>query len=621
MLVTALIYLSAVVIAVPLSKRFGLGVVLGYLIAGIIIGPSVLKAVGSQKEVMHFAEFGVVMMLFLIGLELQPSKLWQLKKNIIGLGGLQMGLTTALIFTGLYFFDLSWQTRLVIALTLSLSSTAIVIQSLQEGGQLKTEAGNNAFSVLLFQDIAVIPLLAILPLLALAPVDMTGDNSHSNLLAHLPGWQKAIAVVAIMAAIFVLGKYLSAPIFRFIAETRSREVFTALALFIVVAISVLMSTIGLSPALGAFLAGVVLADSEFRHEVEVNIEPFKSMLLGLFFITVGASIDFNLMIQRFDVVIAAVFALMIVKCFALFVVSQIFHMGKKQAGLFAVVLAQGGEFAFVVLSAAMPYSLLTDPQANMLNLIVAVSMFLSPIILIAYERILSSPPAQLDHDIENQDFAEESEVIIAGYGRFGQIVGRLLSATGYQLNILDHSPSQVDLIRRFGSKVFYGDASRLDLLEAAGAERAGLIVIAVDEPDKAIEIVQIVQKHFPHMKIIVRSIDRRHTYELLKLNVDHVIREVFGSSLEAGISALKCLGVAPNDANRIGALFRNHDEQGLEQMAELWGDDNSYGVAVRQRMEDLTQVLEDDKKTLEHDIAKEEGIDHSVLPSCKDPHS
>lgn len=601
MLQSAFIYLLAAVIAVPIAKRLGLGSVLGYLIAGIVIGPSALALVGDQTSVMHFAEFGVVMMLFLVGLELQPSRLWSLRKPILGLGGLQVLISTASIALLVWFFSASvWQLSLAIGLTLALSSTAIVLQSLSERGQLNTQAGNNAFSVLLFQDIAVIPMLALLPLLATFPEVQVLEEHNYNLIAHLPVWQKILVTLSVIAGIILAGRFLSRPIFAYIASTRLSEMFTAFALLIVVAIAVAMTSIGLSAALGSFLAGVVLAESEFRHEIEVDIEPFKGLLLGLFFITVGASIDFQLLASQLPLIVVLVCGLVAVKASVLLVLAKAFKMESKQSLLFAVALAQGGEFAFVLSSTALQFSVFDIATSSLITIVVALSMLISPLLFVAYEAYFSRLSQQANFE-DDQALQPTCQVIIAGYGRFGQIVGRLLSSNGFHTTILDHSPSQIDLVRRFGNTVFYGDAARHELLEAAGAKEAKLLVVGVDQADKALEIIRAAKKHFPHLQILSRAVDRRHAYEIIKLDIAGFRRETFDSALKLGIDALKVMGVSSQKAEHVGAKFAQHDEESLIKLSEIWGDDQSYGVAVRQRMEDLKQVLAEDAAKFEED--------------------
>ncbi|MCG7567951.1 monovalent cation:proton antiporter-2 (CPA2) family protein [Pseudoalteromonas sp. CnMc7-15] len=596
MLLMALIYLGAAIIAVPLAKRLGLGSVLGYLLAGILIGPYALGLVGDQTEVMHFAEFGVVMMLFLVGLELHPARLWRMRHAILGLGGLQVTLTAAVLFALCYWLlPLPWQSALAIGLMLALSSTAIVLQSLEEKGWLRIEAGQNAFSVLLFQDIAVIPMLALLPLLAFAPT--SAPTAHSNLIEDLPVLAQVGISTTLIAAIILAGKYVSAPLFRFIAETRMREIFTVFALFLVVAIALLMQLVGLSPALGTFLAGVVLAESDFRHELEADIEPFKGLLLGLFFVAVGANIDFALLADNFADVLLMVLILITVKAVILFALAHIFKLASGHKLLFTLALAQGGEFAFVLLTTSSSLQILTTEQVNLVTLVVAISMLMAPLLLILYERLQrrsnsSNTPA---YD-KPEHIAASKNVIIAGYGRFGQVIGRLLSAQGYDITVLDHSPSQIELLRRFGTQVFYGDAGRKELLDAAGAEHAQMLVIAIDDADKTLAIIELAKKHYPHLKLVARARDRRHAYQLIGADIDAFNRETVDSAINLAVESLQLLGNSEPDAQRAGELFRNHDRESLLQLAELWGDDHSYGVAVRQRMDDLKHVLAQDKQ-------------------------
>jgi glutathione-regulated potassium-efflux system ancillary protein KefC/glutathione-regulated potassium-efflux system protein KefB len=596
MLELAVVYLAAAIIAVPVAKRLGLGSVLGYLLAGILIGPFLLGLVGDQTDVMHFAEFGVVMMLFLVGLELQPSRLWKLRHSILGLGGLQVTLTTLLIFVICKeILSLQWQTSMAIGLMLALSSTAIVLQSLSEKGWTKQEAGQNAFSVLLFQDIAVIPILALLPLLAFSDNVGTVSN-HGNLIEHYSVYAQVAISVAVIASIIFAGKYVSAPLFRYIAETRLRELFTLFALFLVIVIAVIMQKIGLSPALGTFLAGVVLAESEFRHELEVDIEPFKGLLLGLFFIAVGASIDFPLLFKEFSTVILLVVGLIVIKAAVLYLLAIFFKMEGKQKLLFTFALAQGGEFAFVLLSLTSSLHILTPEQTKLTTLVVAISMLMAPLLLMIYDKMLSNDnKTQAEFD-KPENIESTSNVIIAGYGRFGQIIGRLLTAQGYHLSILDHSPSQIELVKRFVDTVHYGDAARKDLLEASGAKEARLLVIAIDDADKILEIAAMAKKHYPKLLIVARAIDRGHAYELMKLGITSFKRETFDSALNLGVEALTLLGNSQENSDRAGQLFAEHDKESMQLLIDLWGDDHSYGIAVKQRMEVLKQVLTNDLK-------------------------
>ncbi|MEE9238696.1 MAG: glutathione-regulated potassium-efflux system protein KefC [Thermodesulfobacteriota bacterium] len=614
----AFVYLSAAVVSVPIAKRLGLGSVLGYLFAGIIIGPFVFKFVGMETEtVLHFAEFGVVLMLFLIGLELQPSRLWKLRGPILGLGGLQVGITTMIIFLIGFLLGLGWKISLAIGLILALSSTAIVLQTLNEKGLIKTEAGQSSFSVLLFQDIAVIPMLAILPLLA-API--IGSIGQSGAQIHhggfgveaLPGWQQAILVAVVIGTIIVVGRFLVRYVFRFIAETRLREIFTAFALFLVIGIALSMQLVGLSAALGTFLAGVVLADSEYRHELESDIEPFKGLLLGLFFISVGASIDFNLLQQEPYLILGLVVGLIVIKLVILFVLGFVFKMSMSQNFLFSFSLAQGGEFAFVLFSFATQNRVIPESISDTLILVVAVSMALTPILMIFNEKLLQPRFSNLDEKPESDTIDEKNIVIIAGFGRFGQIVGRLLHANNISTTVLDYKPSQIDMVRKFGYKVFYGDASRIDLLHSAGASEAKLFILAIDDKEKALEIAETVKKHFPNLEVLARSFDRRHTYELMNLGVRVIQRETFNSALELGTSALRHLGFHGYQAHRAALIFKHHDEKTLVDLHEHWGDEKTFLIQMQERNQDLIDLLSSDEEELE------ENMDHSwERPSTK----
>ncbi|GGW93576.1 monovalent cation:proton antiporter-2 (CPA2) family protein [Alteromonas halophila] len=608
MLLLSLIYLGAALVAVPIAKRLGLGSVLGYLIAGMMIGPYALAFVGDQSEVMHFAEFGVVMMLFLIGLELQPSRLWRLRHSILGLGGLQVTLTTLALFAAVWLlFDMAWQSALAIGLSLALSSTAIVVQSLEEKGWLKLEAGQNSFSVLLFQDIAVIPILAMLPLLSFMP-ESAVQSDHAALTANWPVLAQVGASIAAIIGIILAGKYISVPVFRYIAKTRMREIFTVFALFLVIAIALLMQTLGLSPALGTFLAGVVLAESEFRHELEADIEPFKGLLLGLFFVAVGASIDFGLLADNVSLILLLVLALVCIKAGILYCLSRVYNISRSQRLLFTIALAQGGEFAFVLLTLSRKLAILSEAEAAIVTLVVTMSMLVTPLLLMAFAYLQKNSAGDAPAFDSPADIAPSRHVIVAGYGRFGQVVGRLLKAQGYEVSVLDHNPSQIDLLRRFGSQVHYGDASRKELLDAAGAQDARLLVIAIDDPDKTLEIVALARKHYPNLQLAARARDRRHAYQLIQQKVSVFNRETFDSAIVLAVEALQLLGNQKEEAERAGRLFREHDVESMYMLSALWGDDETYGVAVRQRMEDLKQVLAQDTEARERlATCKQEG--------------
>ncbi len=606
----AFIYLTAAVLSVPIAKRLGLGSVLGYLIAGVIIGPFVLGLVGRQQEdVMHFAEFGVVMMLFLIGLELQPALLWRLRGPILGLGGLQVVVTTGAIALIAFLVGQPWQMAIAIGMALALSSTAIVLQTLNEKGLMKTEAGQASFSVLLFQDIAVIPMLALMPLLSRGASETVFASNAVILVAaetssSLSGWQQTLLVIGIVAGIIIVGRFLMRPVFRFIADTHLREMFTATALLLVVGTALAMQTVGLSPALGTFVAGVVLAESEYRHELETDIEPFKGLLLGLFFISVGASIDFNVLFRQPLFILGLVLGLIVLKGLILFVLGRFFEQSLSQNLLFATALAQGGEFGFVLFSFAQQSNVLPPSITAPLVVVVALSMGLTPLMMIVNEQLIQPQFRSLGEGDRQPDDIDDGEtpVILAGFGRFGQVVGRLLIANGFRATILDHDPSHIEMLRKFGYKVFYGDSSRIDLLHAAGAQDAKLFVVAIDDPNKALHTIDMVRKHFPHLKILARAIDRRHSYELIRKGVEVIERETFESSLMMGIEALKLLGYRAYRAHRAARTFRKHDIQAMHDMAYLHGDESGLVARSHQLSSDLREILQSDDYDLPHEI-------------------
>ncbi|MFC1605795.1 monovalent cation:proton antiporter-2 (CPA2) family protein [Pseudomonadota bacterium] len=598
----AFIYLLAALLAVPLAKRLGLGSALGYIIAGVAIGPFVLGLVGQEtQDVMHFAEFGVVLMLFLVGLELEPSVLWRMRVPILGLGGAQVVLTAAVLAAVAMQLGLPWQTATAIGLTLALSSTAIVLQTLNEKAWTDTAAGRAGFSVLLFQDIAVIPILAILPFLALPDLlpQAVGSAAHAAQPGR-PGWLQALLVLGVVVGIVVAGRFLMRPLFHWIASTRSLELFMTMALTLIVGITLATEYAGLSPALGTFLAGVVLAESEYRHELESNIEPFKGLLLGLFFISVGASIDFALVASQPGLIAGLVATLIVTKFLLLLMLGRLFKLNLADNLMFAFILAQGGEFAFLLFSFATQNRVISSDLSNLLVVVVVLTMVLTPLLIIAYERwvrprFVGSMSAKPDDEID----AGPASVIVAGYGRFGQIVSRLLRADGIESTLLDHDSGQIELTGRFGNKVFYGDASRVQLLQAAGAEEAKLLVIAIDDRDKAVQMVQAAKQFFPQLKTLARAYDRSHAYRLMEAGADVVTRETFGSALFMGEEALLLLGYDPARAYRLMRSFKRHDEEGLLKLYEVWGDDHAYGLRIRQNVEELERVLKDDSEEAE----------------------
>ncbi len=598
LLQSAFVYLSAAVVSVPIAKRLGLGSVLGYLIAGALIGPFVLGLVGNSEAVMHTAEFGVVIMLFLIGLELQPSLLWRLRTSILGMGGLQVAFTSAFA-TGIgVMFGLSWQVALAVGLTLSLSSTAIVLQSLREKGIANTDAGRGAFSVLLFQDIAIIPMLALFPLLAtFAPLE---KGVAAGPLDALPGWMGGLAVLAAIGAIVFSGRLLLRPILRWVAASNLHEIFTACALMLVVGVALLMQFVGLSPALGAFVAGVVLADSEYRHEIETDIEPFRGLLLGLFFISVGAGIDFGLLAAQPFTILGLVALLIAVKAVVMLGVAKLFRQRSGDGALIGLGLAQGGEFAFVLFAFAQNVGVIPGTVTAPLIVVVALSMALTPLLLMAGQALMIRADTKIGTVRAPEIEAGTYDVIIAGYGRFGQIVGRVLSANGYKVSVLEHDADQVELLRGFGRKVNYGDATRLDLLRIAGAGEAQLLVVAIDDADKSLELVETARKAFPNLKIVARAFDRRHAYELMTRRVDGFERETFAAGVRLAVKSMRLLGKGAYKADRAGKLFTRYDERVLEEMFSHWADkdDAGYQRLVRDRTALEEQLIARDSASL-----------------------
>ncbi len=597
--VQAFVYLAAAVIAVPVAKRLGLGSALGYLLAGIIIGPFLLGLVGEAgQDIMHFAEYGVVLMLFLVGLELEPSVLWRMRMPIIGLGGLQVSFTALAIGLICLLTGFAWQTALVIGLILSMSSTAIVLQTLEEKGWMKSQAGQSSFSVLLFQDIAVIPMLAVLPFLALPEFSGLAQDSHTVAdSASRPGWLSALLILGVVAGIILAGRFLTRPVFRYIAKTRSHEIFIATALLLVVGISLATSAVGLSPALGTFLAGVVMAESEFRHQLEASIEPFKGLLLGLFFLSVGASIDLGLIVSEPVLIAALVVGLVVLKFAILLMLGRIFKLQIADNLIFSLALAQGGEFAFLLLSFALQSHSLSVEIANHLIMVVVLSMMLTPLTLIVFEKLVQPRLFKTCSDREDDEIdQDDNPVIIAGFGRFGQIVGRLLRASGYQATLLDHDAGQIELVGRFGSKVFYGDAAKGELLKAAGADRARLLVVAIDDREKTVRMIQVVKMQFPQLKVLARAYDRIHAYELIAAGADFIARETYGSAVAMGEEALKLLGHDAQRAKRMAEMFDKYDTEGMYKLYEFWGDDQEYGLQIRQNIENLERVLQADEE-------------------------
>ncbi len=602
----ALVYLLAAVISVPVAKRLGFGSVLGYLLAGIIIGPFLLGLIGSEGEdVMHFAEFGVVMMLFLIGLELKPNLLWEMRRSIFGLGGLQLLVTTLFIGGVAILLGQTAGTGIAIGLMLTLSSTAIVLQTLAEKGIMKQASGQASFSVLLFQDMAVIPILALLPLLAAA--DAVNSAIHNDEIRHIAGvevsgWFQVGMILVVITGIVVAGRYLAQYIFRIIARTGLREIFTATALLLVIAIAILMDLVGLSPALGAFLAGVVLANNEYRHELEADIEPFKGLLLGLFFISVGASIDFNLLISTPGTILGLLFSLIAIKFVVLFILGRIFGIRGGQNTLFAFSLAQGGEFAFVLITFSFNNGVVSPQISHLLFLVVALSMAITPLLLLFNDRVIF-PLVFRSENLGEDDHIEEvgNPVVIAGFGRFGEVMGRFLIANGFRATILDDNPDNIHVLRKFGFNVYYGDATRPDLLAAAGCEAAKVIVVAVDDKQKSLKIIDLVQRKYPHLKILARATNMDHAYELMDRGVEDFKRDTFESSLNLGVMALSRLGINNYRAHRLAQTFRHHHQSVMQDLYQHHKEDEKkYLSEAKKHASELEELLRTENEGSDH---------------------
>ena len=581
----ATIFLAAAVIAVPIAARLGLGSVLGYLAAGIVIGP-ILGLVGAEVyDLRHFAEFGVVMMLFIVGLELEPRALWAMRHKLLGLGGLQIAITAAVIFGTCMLIGIDTKSSIAIGLILALSSTAIVLQTLTEKGLMQTNGGRNAFSVLLTQDIAVIPTLAFLPLLAIAPLAYLNEDgsigrasdvehaadSHAtlSLVEGLPGWGVTLVTLGAVALIILVGIYLTRPVFRFIHTARLREMYTALALMIVVGIAFLMSLVGLSPALGTFLAGVVLASSEFRHELESDLEPFKGLLLGLFFITVGAGINFSIFFTAPVTIIGLAVGLIIIKGLVLFALATLFKMRGRSKWLFTLALAQAGEFGFVLVSFSQQQHVLSDKYSEILLLVISTTMLITPLLFILYDWLANRlNDAKVHHEPDEIDHS--GPVIIAGIGRFGQIVNRLVQSAGYETVVLDHNMETIELMRRFGFKGFFGDPTRHELLHAAGLMKARVLVVALDSPEAAINLVTYARAERPDLHIVARARDRVQVFRMYQAGANDIIRETFDSSLRAGRYVLENIGLSGYEAARAEKTFFDHDRAAVRELAKVW---------------------------------------------------
>jgi monovalent cation:proton antiporter-2 (CPA2) family protein len=574
----AFIYLAAAVLAVPLFKRFGLGSVLGYLIAGILIGPYALQLIPDPEHVLHFAEFGVVLLLFLVGLELEPEKVWELRKPLLGLGGLQVAGTMGLVMAVAVLAGLSWQVAAVAGAGIAMSSTAIGLASLEEKKLLGTQGGQASFAVLLFQDLSVIPLFMLLALIAPA-----ASNNGFDIWA-IP---KALAVIAV---IVIASRTVLRPVMRIVAQTGMREIFFAFSLLLVIGVSMAVQSVGLSMALGTFLAGVLLAGSEYRYELRLDIEPIKGLLLGLFFIAVGMSVDVSLVAERPGTIVGLALLIVAAKAVILFGLGKLFKLHRRDALLMAVALSQIGEFAFVIFGVALSQSLLNKESYDLLNAVVAISMLVTPLLLLVYNRFVTRDCGERPREA----IEESNSVIIAGFGRFGQIIGRVLMANGISATLIDNDPNQVELTREFGWKCYYGDASRLDLLEEAGIAQARLFVIAVNDPSAAMAMARLVQERWPEVPIVVRARSRTDAYELRERGL-HPVRETFHSSLEAARQALVALGESSSAAAKIIKHFERHDLEQFETAYKIRHDRQAVLDLSEQGRRDLKALLSSER--------------------------
>lgn len=583
LMLQATIFLGAALLFVPLGKRFGIATVLGYLITGLILGPSGLDVAGDAESLLHFSEFGVVMLLFIIGLELQPSRLWALRRSIFVLGGLQVGLTGMLLMWLLHqFFSLALDTAFIVGFGLALSSTAFVLQILTEKQQLSSTHGREAFTILLFQDIAVIPLLAVIPFLS-------GVREQSYDLVYFG------KVFAVFAGLIFASRYVVRPFFKFVASSGASELLTAVALFIVMGVSILMGQIGLSMALGAFLTGVLLADSEYRHELEASIEPFKGLLLGLFFMSVGMLTDVKLILAEPIFIIGCAIALMVIKFAVITTIAKVSGNRWPTSIRLGVTLAQGGEFAFVLFSVASAQNVLRPEVANTLNLIVTISMALTPLAFLLLEKIgeplfaKSKPSREYDAIPDH-----EHQVIIAGFGRVGQIIGRVLRMHNIEFTAIERSANRVDFVRKFGNQVYYGDPKNPEILRAAGIKKARVFILAIDDLERSITTAQYLRKNYPDMIVLARARDRQHYYRLREVGVRHIWRETYLSSLDMSRESLQLLGISPEKARETVQTFRDYDDDLIERQQAIYGDEASLIESAQSAMAELESLFDED---------------------------
>lgn len=643
----ASIYLGSAVLVVPLAVRLGLGSVLGYLAAGILVGPIFGFAGAETADLQHFAEFGVVLMLFLIGLELEPKALWEMRHKLIGMGGAQVVATMLTAYGFLVFLGQPSQVALILSMIAALSSTAIVLQTLSEKNLMRTQGGRSAFSVLLTQDIAVIPMLAVIPLLTLT--DIAGPTSDSfgivneentvkvegaaepliSIVQSLPGWGATLLTLAIVAGIVLAGHYLSRPVFRFVHAAKLPEMSTFISLLMVLGIAFLMMLVGLSPALGTFVAGVVLANSEFRHQLEADLKPFKGLLLGLFFMTVGVGVNFTMLSRQPFTVLGLTLALMLGKAAILVAIAFIFKLKRHDRWLFSLCLAQGGEFGFLIVSFARSEKALPLAAGQMALLVISMSMLLTPLLFIGYEWLTKHFAGRTD-EIKHDEIDEKGQVIIAGIGRFGQVINRLLRTSGVPTVVLDSDMTTIETMRKFGVKGFFGDPSRPELLEAAGLAEAQVLVVAVDDRDTCTKIVRYARSRRPDIHIVARAQDRVHVYELYQADANDILRETFDSSLRAGRYVLENMGFSEYEASKITSSYFRIDRAAMRDLARVWvpgtpvHENEAYVERAKQLDRDLESALMEELHevhSMAADDSTEEGDVTLLMPDLEEPNA
>ena len=611
-LLAVLVLLVVAVALVPVFKWLGLGTVLGYLAAGIAVGPYGLALVSDTEAIRQVSEFGVVVMLFLIGLEVHPLELWRLRHKILGLGVTQMLGTAVIIGGALLLLGMGWSAAIIVGLALAMSSTAIAMQSVEQRSLTMTDTGRATLVTLLVQDLAVIAILALIPVLAATRrVNQnlgTDLQDAAQVVTNPYSWWIALVIIGGFIAVTLASRYLMPFVMRWVANSKIPEGFTALGLLLVIGAAFGTSSLGLSPAFGAFLAGVLLADSEYRHELESNLEPFKGLLLGLFFISVGMGIAFSVVVDQPLRVLSLVLLIVTLKIIVLYVLATFFRMHVADRLLLAILLSQAGEFAFVVFEFAHSARILTEEQNQLWSVVVALSMALTPFLLLLFDKVVVPRiNARAPRPEVPPDMSGDKDVIVLGYGRFGQIVTRLLRAQGYSMTLIDDDPAQIELVKRFGVKVFYGDGARLDILRAAGAAEAEMIVIAVAGGDRILAIAELVRRHFPHVKIAARAVDRGHAHELMALGVEALERETFRAAITLGEKALIALGHPHDEARRMAHTFEEHDERLLAESYELRDDRDAYIGFVRKSTEMLDKVMQADREEADARRKSEEG--------------